>query len=51
MAPVQVNKGIYATIMTEPGMFFAYNNEMNGIHQLQGPEAQNPSLQLFSSST
>ena len=32
-APVQVNKGIHATIMTEPGMFFAYNNEINGIHR------------------
>lgn len=34
MGPVQVNKGIYATIMTKPGMFFAYNNEINGIHRL-----------------
>ena len=36
VAPEQVNKGIHATIMTEPGMFFADNNEINEIHRLQG---------------
>ena len=36
VARAQMNKGIYATTMTEPGMFFADNNEINGIHRLQG---------------
>jgi hypothetical protein len=34
VARAQVNKGIYATIMTEPDLFFAYNNEINGNHGL-----------------
>jgi hypothetical protein len=34
VARAQVNKGIYATIMTDPDVFFAYNNEINGIHRL-----------------
>jgi hypothetical protein len=30
-----MNKGIHATIMTDPGMFFAFNNEINGINWLE----------------
>jgi hypothetical protein len=33
-APAQLNKGIYATIMTEPDLFFADNNEIIGSHRL-----------------
>jgi len=36
VARAQMNKGIYATTMTEPGMCFSYNNEISGSHQLQG---------------